>query len=88
MTPAPPADIQMAMFNVGEYRRFRDALKRFKQQSFKEGIMVYVDNGRKQGYGRCLPPDASRPDRVEVLMESGARWQFEFDQVVLVDENS
>jgi len=78
----------MAMFNVGEYRRFRDALKRYKQQNFKEGTMVYVDNGRKHGYGHCLPPDASRPDRVEVLMESGARWQFEFDQVVLVDESS
>ena len=88
MTSAPPADIQTAMANVDGYRRYRDALKRYKQQTFKEGTLVYIDNGRKHGYGRCLPPEASRPDRVEVKMESGAQWQFEFSDVVIVDEST
>ena len=69
---------------VRDYRSHRDNLKRYKQQHYKEGTKVHVDNNRHSGYGTCLPPDASRPDRVEVLMESGARWMFEFDAVNLI----
>lgn len=69
---------------VRDYRSHRDNLKRYKQQHYKEGTKVHVDNNRHRGYGTCLPPDASRPDRVEVLMESGARWMFEFDAVNLI----
>lgn len=66
---------------VRDYRTFRDSLKRYKQQHYKEGTKVHVDNNRNSGYGKCLPPDASRPDRVEVLMESGAKWMFEYDAI-------
>lgn len=66
---------------VRDYRSHRDSLKRYKQQHYKEGTKVRIENERKRGYGECLPPDASRPDRVEVLMESGAKWMFEFNAV-------
>ena len=83
MSDSQPAEYSI-MDLVLAYRAHRDSLKRYKQQHFKSGTKVQVDNTRHRGYGECLPPDASRPDRVEVLMESGARWMFEFDHVKLV----
>lgn len=85
-TQAAAPNLVSVMDLVSAYRDAREGLKRYKQQHFKSGTKVYVDNNRHRGYGTCLPPDASRPDRVEVLMESGARWMFEFNLVTIVEE--
>lgn len=87
MEQIQPPYITEILGTVKVYRQMREELKRYKQQNFKEGTLVYCDNNRHRGYGRCLPPDASRPDRVEVLMESGAKWLFEFDAIGIIDDS-
>ena len=45
---------------VRDYRSNRDSLKRYKQQHYKEGTKVHVNNNRHSGYGTCplLTPHA------------------------------
>ena len=68
---------------IDEFRAARDAIQKWKLDTFRHGQIVFVDCGRYTGQGEAWHPDNRDcpADELPVLLTNGNVWCYPLDSI-------